>query len=1149
MYGVIKQIVRFRLMSMKKKLLLLLYLCGMLSDLTAQNMVHYPDSSVLSNGNWYVVNVPSDNIYKLTYNDFVSLGVPKEKIDFDNLSIFGQSDGAISDTNALYDRSDLVENAVYVNKQGTPYVLFYAKSTMQFEYNKAARSFNFTVHPYSDVASYFITFDPNIGEKKRIVSRAPLSFESEHTYYDTRAFFVHKRELANLLGSGRNWFGELFSSLANTTNIPVSLPNVSNEDVSNITVRVINQSTTPSSFSFTLNNNSLGAISLSATASGYAASAKEESFETSNVSENNTMKINFSGSNTAKGRLDYIKVDYTKKLRFNNGCLFFYATEGIVTEGYSRYSISNVRNANFQIWDVTCAQNPERIDDYEVVQDSLSFVVENDSTRLLYVFTGNSFPTPILKGKIDNQNLHAWTPVELVIVTAPEFLNQANMLADLHRTNDGISVGVATTQQVYNEFSSGTKDFLAIREFMRMLYNRYSDEGLAPKNLLLFGDGTFDNKNILGYNNNFIPTYQAVSSLFDAGSSYTTDDVLAFLSPYSKGSINDTLMIGIGRLTVNTVTEAENMVDKCERYMKRMDLREGKSGEWRNAITLTADDADTWGERYFIDNAEAIYYQIKETNPVLNVEKIYSDAYKQYNSSSGATYPDASKAINQRMKKGCLLFNYVGHGSDDHLSSERLVTITDITSWSNYNSLPLVITSTCEFTKFDQVEKQSAGEFVLSSTSGGGIALISASRKIPSRNEINTNLHKYAVIKENGRGLTFGEVFMKAKNATKLVVEERSFGLFGDPALRISLPMYDVKTTKINDISVYASEGLDTVRALSQLKIEGEIVDENDNVLENFNGKIYVTLLDKASNYYTLDNEGLDTDIEFEQQKNVLHKGIAEVKNGIFTHTITVPKDIAYNYGNGKLSYYAQTDSTDAAGYFSDFIIGGIDTTVQITETRPVIQLYMNDTNFVNGGITDENPSLFAIVSDKIAINTVGSGLGHDIMARLDNAANTFVLNDYFEADFENQNRGTITFPFYGLSDGKHTLTLKVWNIFNFSSDATITFVVNSSGQGQKMNLKNYPNPFSGSTEIVLEHNQPSFIQSAELFIYNREGRVVLQQDVTPYIGAYTVGPVSWNGCDEGGARLSDGIYFARMVLETAEGRILSPTQKLIIFN
>ena len=501
------------------------------------------------------------------------------------------------------------------------------------------------------------------------------------------------------------------------------------------------------------------------------------------------------------------------------------------------------------------------------------------------------------------------------------------------------------------------------------------------------------------------------------------------------------------------------------------------------------------------------------------------------------------------MKKGCLLFNYVGHGSDDHLSSERLITITDISGWKNYNALPIFITSTCEFTRFDQVDKQSAGEFVLSSENGGGIALISASRKIPSRNEINKNLHKFAVIKENGQGLTFGEVFMKAKNATNLVVEERSIGLFGDPALRISLPQYDIKTTKINDNSLEDPGVQDTVRALSNMYIEGEITDEAGMRVENFNGKVQITILDKASNYRTLDNEGLNTDIEFEQQKNILHKGTTTVTDGRFAYRFMLPKDIAYNYGNGKISYYAQSDSLDAAGNFTNFIIGGIDTTVNITESRPNVRLFLNDTNFRNGGITDENPQLFAIITDSSAINTVGTGLGHDIMARLDNAANTFVLNDYFEPSGEDFSQGIIRFPLSDLTEGTHTLSIRVWNIFNFSSQAEISFVVKSSKRGEQMKLKNYPNPFSESTEIILEHNQANSILSAELQIFDRTGRLVLQEDVTPYISTYTVGPIQWDGSSNGGGQSGNGIFFARMRLKTNTDEIYTEPQKMVIFG
>ena len=1134
---------------MKRFFLLVITFLLVNTNLSQAQNISYPDSSVLASGNWYTINIPTDNIYKLTYDDFISLGVPAEEINFDNLSIFGSCEGAISDTNSLYKQSDLTEKAIFVNPQAR-FALFYAKATMKYDYDQTNQNFYFTPHPYSDLATYFITFDPSKGTKKRISPRNQIITENIEETKFTKDFFLHKRELVNLLGSGRGWLGESFSTMTNQNSFPLSLQGLSEEHQSKITISLANESSSAVNFTCKLNNSNIGSINISAKHSDYAAKITTKEFETYITNEYPTLILQFNGSsNIDKAKLDYILVNYTKKLRHNNSALKFYSNKSDESNKSTRYVIENIRTNSVNIWDVSNQNDVYSITDFERNENNeLRLIIPNDTLRTIYVFTNNTFPTPILKGKIENQNLHSWEATDFIIVTAPEFKEQADSLAQLHRIYDGITVNVATTTQVYNEFSSGTKDILAIRELARMLYNKYSSEGKAPKNLLLFGDGTYDNKNILGLNNNFIPTYQSLNSIIDAGSSYTTDDVIAYLSPYSKGQINDTLMIGIGRITANNASEANIFLEKCRRYISKEDLSQGLLGSWRNNITLTADDADTWGERYFIDNAETIYYEIKETNPILNVEKIYSDAYKQYSSSSGATYPDASKAINQRMKKGCLLFNYVGHGSEDHLSSERLITITDITSWDNYYSLPIVITSTCEFTRFDMSDKQSAGEFILSSPNGGGIALISASRKIPSRNEINTNIHRFAVIKENNKGLTFGEMFMKAKNATALVVEERSFGLFGDPALRIDLPEYNIRTTKINNRAI-SQNSIDTVKALSQMIIEGEITDHSNNVIQDFNGKIEITLLDKASNYYTLDNEGLDTDIEFEQQKNILHKGSTQVENGKFTYTLTIPKDIAYNFGKGKLSYYAQTSTTDAAGYCDDFIIGGIDTTIIITETRPNIQLYINDTNFINGGITDENPKLFAIVSDEIAINTVGSGLGHDIMARLDNAANTFVLNDYFEVDANNPNKGTITFPFNDLSDGEHTLSLKVWNIFNFSSDANITFVVNSSENGEIMKLKNYPNPFTYDTQIILEHNQPSTIEEAQLFIYNQDGRLITSMDATPYIGSYSIGPINWQGTTIGGEKLANGVYFCRMQITTQTDKITTPTQKIVIFN
>lgn len=427
------------------------------------------------------------------------------------------------------------------------------------------------------------------------------------------------------------------------------------------------------------------------------------------------------------------------------------------------------------------------------------------------------------------------------------------------------------------------------------------------------------------------------------------------------------------------------------------------------------------------------------------------------------------------------------------------------------------------------------------------IALISASRPISANDLVNKLFHQNILEPlNNNKTRTFGEAYTATKNNNvNNSSDQRCVILLGDPALRISLPQYEVVTTSINGIDPEVEN--DTLKALSNVTISGKIMDADSNFMEDFNGEIQITLFDKSSTYYTLDNENNGSILDFEQQKNILHKSKTKVENGLFTHSFTMPKDIAYNYGYGKLSYYAYSDSADAGGYCDKFVVGGIDNSVIVVETRPVVKLYIGDSNFRSGGITNENPELYAVVSDNIAINTVGSGLGHDLTATLDNAANTFILNDFFEQDQFDANKGYIRFPFYSLNEGEHTLTLKAWNIFNFSSSATITFNVISKNEETFSNLKNFPNPFKNSTSFFLEHNQSSKIKSAEIHIFNTAGMRVKTIPVNNPSNGYTIGPIQWDGTTDGGQKLKSGIYIYRMLINTENGKEYTESKKLVI--
>ncbi|MBP1630595.1 MAG: hypothetical protein H6Q15_1488 [Bacteroidetes bacterium] len=1150
------------------KIITLVFSIISFSNLYSQS-ISYPDSSVLSHGNWYKIYIPSSGLYKLTYNDFIALGIPSDEIKSQSLSIFGNGGIQLPLETSEYKNSDLIENSIYVNDpSGTfsqgGYAIFYGRGNTKWAYNSTDRTYSFEQHPYSDMTTYFITFDEEIGEKKRVETLAINNSTIDTIINTSREYFFSKQELNNPNKSGRGWLGKQFINTTKPEDYPLDIKNAI-LDINNnllypakLVYRVVAQSEEKTSFVMNYNGVLIDTIKIDGIVSnsqGYIANPRliKRDITTANL-VNNKMTVSFRGESTAKGWLDYILVNYDKELKYVYPSVLQYKTTELVGKNMNvQNKITNVTSAGLMVWDVTNFTNPKQISgDYNLSNKTYCFTLKTDTLREVVAFNTNSnFNSVKPGGKVLNQNLHATQPIDYVIITNPIFLEQAERLAKIHQNHNNTSAVVVTTEQIYNEFSSGTPDYMAYREYLRMLYNKYNPIGKAPKNVLLFGDGTFDNKNILKYNNNFVLTWQSVNSLDDV-MSYVCEDYITYLSPFAKGanemSLRDTMMIGVGRFPVNNIEQAKNLVDKTERYLLKKDITDDKTmGDWRNSILLTSDDAED-GDKYFVTHAENIYFQVKETQPQLNPIKVYSDAYKQFASSAGNTYPDASKAINQQMKKGALILNYVGHGSEDHLSSERLITITDIMGWHNYNSMPLIITSTCEFGRFDLVDKPSAGEYTLYNQNGGAIAIITASRKINSDDSINKDFHKYTLEKKAGKANTFGEAFIKAKNERDYTQSEnkRSVVLMGDPALKISLPKYSVRTDSINLINPEIN--IDTLSALSNIRVVGSIVDDSNNVNTDFNGIVQISLYDKTTNFQTLDNDNSGSAITFEQQKNILYKGKTKVVNGVFSQNFTMPKDIAYNYGYGKLSYYAQNDSLDAGGYCNKVIIGGIDNSVTIEETRPLVRLFISDSNFVSGGIADENAEIFAIISDKIAINTVGSGLGHDITATLDNAANTFILNDYFEQDEQNPNKGYIKFPLTSLTEGEHTLTLKAWNIFNYSGSETIIFKVHGSEEETFMNLKNYPNPFSGLTKFYLEHNQRGNINSAQIHIFNSSGRKVKTIEVNTPTNGYTIGPIEWNGTIDGGGKLQAGIYFYRMQLNMDQGTQWTKAEKLVIF-
>jgi hypothetical protein len=474
--------------------------------------------------------------------------------------------------------------------------------------------------------------------------------------------------------------------------------------------------------------------------------------------------------------------------------------------------------------------------------------------------------------------------------------------------------------------------------------------------------------------------------------------------------------------------------------------------------------------------------------------------------------------------------------------------LADINSWTNFDKLAVFITATCEFSRYDDPARVSAGEQVFLNHNGGGIALFSTSRSTYASGNLALNYHIYhnnIFTKINGEYPAFGDVIMKSKVSGG--DNDMKFILLGDPAMKLAYPDFEAKTLKINQHVVVDNE-YDTLRALQHVTIEGEIVDENNNKITDFNGNLIPTVYDKKTKVMTKGTDN-DSNVEaFYLWKSILFSGKSSITNGTFKFDFVVPKDIGYNFGKGRISYYFYNNDKEGTGYSEKIVIGGFDNNASGDTKGPEISLYMNDTHFRSGDITNENPVLLAYVEDESGINTTGNGIGHDIVATIDNNSDkSFILNDFYSSDINRFNKGVISYPFKNLEEGEHTLTLKVWDIYNNSSTATINFVVTSSNEMVADDLYNYPNPFYDNTTFVFSHNQAEKPVEATINIYTLAGRMVKTIKQTFSSQGYVSSQIHWNGCSDGGEKLTRGLYVYTLTLKNNNGKTSVLHSKLVL--
>jgi hypothetical protein len=804
------------------------------------------------------------------------------------------------------------------------------------------------------------------------------------------------------------------------------------------------------------------------------------------------------------------------------------ASSDMVTE----YKLSKVTSP-VTVWNITDRINPVAIET-TTANSQLIWKVQSNNLQEFSAFDGSSFYSPINIGKVENQNLHGLAETNMIVITHPDFLDQAIRLAEYHSEHDNMSVSVVKLQDIYNEFSSGAPDITALRDFVKYMFDK-APANQEPNYLLLFGDASYDYKDRIPNNSNFVPTWESFESLNPVGS-YISDDYFGLLDG------DNMVDIGIGRLVVATDEQAKSAVDRIIHYSTNTDL---VMNDWRNVICLVADDEDN---NLHFNDSEKLASQIDTTNRNINIDKIYLDTYLQESTPSGEQYPKVTEEITNRVNRGALIINYVGHGGELGLAHERVVKVADINSWKSYDNMPVFLTATCEFSRFDDPKRVSAGEYVFLNPNGGGISLFTTTRATYAGGNasLNKNFFAYTLKETQGEYLRMGDVIRLSKNATGSNDNTRKFVLLGDPALKFAFPRQNVVTASINNVSIH--ENTDTLKALSEVTIKGEMQDYAGNKLSDFTGTLFPVVYDKPSRYTTLANDPASAQASFYIQKNPLYKGKASVVNGEWSFSFIVPKDIAYDYGFGKISYYAKDEYQDAAGSFIDLIVGGYNQNAGIDNLGPNARLYMNDESFTAGGLTDQNPSLLAFVSDESGINTVGNGIGHDIVATLD-GNQKFVLNDFYQSELDDFTNGVIRYPLSGLANGYHDLSLKVWDINNNSTTVYTEFIVAESNSMALESLVNYPNPFRESTRFTFEHNQTDQPLEVTIQIYSLDGQLVRTISDQYFSDGYRYTSADWNGTNESGSKLNQGIYIYKVLVKNYDGSLGQETSKLVILR
>ncbi|RZJ31093.1 MAG: type IX secretion system sortase PorU [Flavobacterium sp.] len=1138
------------------------------------NNVQAITNSIFATGDLYRFYVEKSGVYKLSKSFLQSLGL-SGSVDPKKIKIYGNGGRMIPMSNAVSYPYDPEENAIQVvgESDGTfdsgDYVLFYAEGVDNW--NEESQTHN---NLYGTRSYYYVT--ANGGDGKRIQAMDPLTGSTATTNITTfDDYQYHEKDLNNIARLGRRWFGEQFG-VSDEQTFNFTFPNIVTSSPIKISVFGGAAAFTTTSLTVQANNQNVGTLTFGAISlnSGvdatYSYLPATASFP---AAEDVTIKVNYNngGVPSSKGFLDWIILRAKRNLTGYGKQFRFEYDDAATITGVGQFQISNASGIS-QVWDITDIYNVAKTENNG--QAAISFKANLGEVRKYIAIDPADYYSPLKesKARVANQDIKGtiftnaqgqFQDVDYIIVTPANLHTAAEKLAAFHRSYSGLNVKVLDLQNIYEEFGSGKQDIGAIRNLVKYVYENASSASTKIKYLNLFGDASFDFQDRISNNSNIVPIYQAMNGRTSGEASFATDDFFGMMdadeglidyfntqtsSPqfdsytYNFGGID----VAVGRMIANDARQADELVTKV------IDYHDLKSyGSWRNNLVLISDDSDKPSDHTLQENQNSLADEISTEKPFFNVEKILLDSYEQETSAGGNRYPKARQDLFNAFEKGALIFNYLGHGGEDGLSGERIWEKSDGQNLQNKYRYPLFITITCEFSRFDNPFRPTAGEYTYWNARGGAISMITTIRSIGqfTAEVFNSKLSEYLLFYQAGQGndTSIAESLREAKNAypnssTNVVT------FLGDPAMRLAIPKPKIRLTAVNGQPVTGA--IPDLQSLGFVTLTGEVTDEFNTPLTTYNGELSATIFDKPLTRSTLNNDNNAPPMSFSILGETIFRGNASVNNGQFQFGFVVPRDIRIAVGNGRISFYAKRNQIllDKTGYDTTIKVGGINQNAEADNIGPTVKLYMNDLTFISGGITNESPIFLAYLEDEHGINTA-SGIGHDIVAILDgNESSPYILNDYYETELNNYKKGHVRFPFRNLAKGLHTITFKAWDVYNNPVTAEIQFVVVGDEGVTLTNVLNYPNPFVNYTQFWFTHNRPFEPLDVQVQVMTVTGKVVWTKNQTVTTDGFLSREITWDGRDDFGDRIGKGVYIYKLtVRSTVTNTKTEKFEKLVI--